>query len=589
MHTGKMKLTEDRVIRIIQILGEKGNWRRAMQVVQWVHKRQHYQFHASMFVLTTLLSILGKARRHVEALNVFDVMRENFSSYPDMAAYRAIATILGQAGQLRELLHLIESLKVGPPKPIKFIRMINWNPSLHPDIFVYNAVLTACIATKEWTGVFWTWEEFEKTGMKPNGATFGLTIEAMVKAKSFDQVVRFYKRMERAGFPPNAQTYTCLVEAFGNEKMIEEASELVKEMEASGIVGTASVYFALACSFCIAGKLKEALAQVRRIKESPSSKPDVVTFTGLIRTCHRVGQIQDAIFLFKHMQQTCVPNVRTCNEMIKIYGWNKMFEEAKKVYEGVKKGKLDSCILFDNATRLSCDSFTFELMLKAAVVSEQWGYFDAVYWDMISQGYYLCGRTNQWLLLKVARQKKINVADDMLQRLRKSGEVAHLRFYEALILSCVQAKRFHNALVFLNDMRIDGYEVMPVIQDLQDQTDKETWDNFLHEANDSLIYRIFHKELCDWMFKQAHFSKQVYGGDTAERDLGFLKHEQSSPQVGAVEFKAITTKAGVFRSSELRFFYEYNPAELRASACCILKRMHSAGPWLVDELKHAEI
>lgn len=47
MHSGKMKLTEDRVLRIVEILGEWGNWRRAMQVVQWVHKRQHYQFHKS--------------------------------------------------------------------------------------------------------------------------------------------------------------------------------------------------------------------------------------------------------------------------------------------------------------------------------------------------------------------------------------------------------------------------------------------------------------------------------------------------------------------------------------------------------------
>ncbi|MCO5567942.1 hypothetical protein L7F22_021638 [Adiantum nelumboides] len=491
MHSGKMKLTEDRVIRIIQILGDKRNWRRAMQVVQWVHKRQHYQFHASKFVLTTLLSVLGKARRPVEALNVFDVMRENFSSYPDMAAYHAIATILGQAGQLKELLHLMESLKVGPPKPIKFIQLINWDSSLYPDIVVYNAVLTACISTKEWAGVVWTWEELEKTGIKPNGATFGITIEAMVRANMFDQVVRFYKRMERAGFPPNAQTYKCLVEAFGKERMTEEASELVQEMEASGIVGTASVYFALACSFCVTGKVKEALAQVRRIKELSFSKPDVVTFTGLIRTSYKVGRIQDAIFIFNHMQQTCAPNVRTCNEMIKIFGWNNMFEEAKKVYEGVKRGQLDSCVHFDDSTRLSCDSFTFELMLKAAAVSEQWGYFDAVYWDMTSHGYYLCGRTNQWLLLKIARLKKVNVASDMLHRLRKSGDGAHLRFYEALILSCVQAKRFQNALIYLNDMRIDGYEVMPVIEDLQEQVDKELWDNFLHEANGSRLYRSF--------------------------------------------------------------------------------------------------
>ena len=70
-------------------------------------------------------------------LNVF---QENYSSYPDMPAYRAIAVILGQAGYLKELLELIESLKMGPPKPIKFIPVLNWESYLQPDIVVYNAV-----------------------------------------------------------------------------------------------------------------------------------------------------------------------------------------------------------------------------------------------------------------------------------------------------------------------------------------------------------------------------------------------------------------------------------------------------------------
>ncbi|KAH7365742.1 hypothetical protein KP509_18G044000 [Ceratopteris richardii] len=407
MHSGRMKLTEDRVLRLVQILGENGNWRRAMQVVQWVHKRQHYQFHASKFILTTLLSVLGQARRPVEALNVFNIMREKFDSYPDMAAYHTIACLLGQSGQLKELLDLIESLKVGPPKPIKFIPLINWDPSLYPDIIVYNSVITACISTGDWKGITWVWQQIEEMAIKPNGATFGLTIEGMAKANQFNQVARFYRRMERAGFPPNAQTYKSLVQAFGKENLLQESIELVKEMERSGIVGSAAVYFSLACNLCAAGKIKEALVQVRKINDMPSKKSETITYTGLIRACHKAGRIQDAIFLFKHMQHTCAPNVRTCNEMIKVYGWNNMFQEAKKVFEGIRKGKLESCLVFNDATSLSCDSFTYELMLKAAAISDQWAYFDEIYWDMISHGYYLRGEMNQWLFLKAARCKKV--------------------------------------------------------------------------------------------------------------------------------------------------------------------------------------
>lgn len=143
------------------------------------------------------------------------------------------------------------------------------------------------------------------------------------------------------------------------------------------------------------------------MQDIPSRKPDVITFTGLIRTCGAVERVEDATFLFKHMQHTCAPNVRTCNEMIKIYGRNRMFEEAKMIYESVKKGSLESCIFFDKTNRLCCDSFTFELMLKAAAISHQWAYFHCVYKSMTSQGFFLSGKTSLWVMMKVAKLKQV--------------------------------------------------------------------------------------------------------------------------------------------------------------------------------------
>lgn len=70
-------------------------------------------------------------------------MQEEFSTYPDMAAYHSIAVTLGQAGHLTELLELINSLKAGPKhKRINgyLAQRGNWDGSLQPDIVVYNAV-----------------------------------------------------------------------------------------------------------------------------------------------------------------------------------------------------------------------------------------------------------------------------------------------------------------------------------------------------------------------------------------------------------------------------------------------------------------
>lgn len=126
-----------------------------------------------------MLNVLGKARRPVEALNIFHAMQvcdfeiitfsalflytHNFclssglfytfitclslntymfssnisqkelSSYPDMAAYHCIAVTLGQAGYLKELFDVIDCMKTPPKK-------LNNASKLDPDAVVYNAV-----------------------------------------------------------------------------------------------------------------------------------------------------------------------------------------------------------------------------------------------------------------------------------------------------------------------------------------------------------------------------------------------------------------------------------------------------------------
>ena len=57
-----------------------------------------------------------------------------------MAAYHSIAVTLGQAGMVRELNKLIENMRQKPSRNIKSMRRKNWDPTLEPDVVIYNAV-----------------------------------------------------------------------------------------------------------------------------------------------------------------------------------------------------------------------------------------------------------------------------------------------------------------------------------------------------------------------------------------------------------------------------------------------------------------
>ena len=61
------------------------------------------------------------------------------NSYPDIVAYHSIAVTLGQAGHMKELFDVMDSMKSLPPN---FMNddFEDWDPRFEPDIVVYNAV-----------------------------------------------------------------------------------------------------------------------------------------------------------------------------------------------------------------------------------------------------------------------------------------------------------------------------------------------------------------------------------------------------------------------------------------------------------------
>eukprot|EP00268_Persea_americana_P024709 TRINITY_DN24138_c0_g3_i2.p2 TRINITY_DN24138_c0_g3~~TRINITY_DN24138_c0_g3_i2.p2 ORF type:complete len:189 (+),score=33.88 TRINITY_DN24138_c0_g3_i2:1836-2402(+) len=177
MHSAKIRFTDHTILRVVQILGSLGNWRRVLQVVQWLQSRDRFKSYKSRYIYTTVINVLGKAKRPVEALNVFYAMRKEFSSYPDLAAYHCIAVTLGQAGLMKELFDIIDCMRALPPKNFKTGVLEKWDPRLEPDAVVYNAVLNACVQQKQWEGAFWVLQQLKQRWIQPSSTTYGLVME----------------------------------------------------------------------------------------------------------------------------------------------------------------------------------------------------------------------------------------------------------------------------------------------------------------------------------------------------------------------------------------------------------------------------
>ncbi|KAL3522947.1 hypothetical protein ACH5RR_015781, partial [Cinchona calisaya] len=404
MRSANIRFSDHSTLRIIQILGKLGNWRRVLQVIEWTQSCERFKSHKIRFIYTTALNVLGKSRRPVEALNLFHVMQQNMSSYPDLVAYRCIAVTLGQAGHMKELFYVIDNMRSPPKKKFKTGVLDKWDPRLEPDVVVYNAVLNACVRRKNWEGAFWVLQQLKQQNLHPSSTTYGLVMEVMFACGKYNLVHDFFRKNQKTCIP-NALTYKVLLNTLWREGKTDEAILAVEDMERRGIVGTAGLYYDLARCLCSADRCQEALMQIDKICKV-ANKPLVVTYTGLIQACVDSGNIKNGAYIFNHMQNFCSPNLVTYNIMLKAFLDHGIFEEAKELFLRLLEKSQSINRTSDYKEVVMPDLYTFNTMLDACAAEQKWDELEFVYVKMLKYGYHFNAKRHLRMILDACNAGK---------------------------------------------------------------------------------------------------------------------------------------------------------------------------------------
>ncbi|KAL1205052.1 Pentatricopeptide repeat-containing protein [Cardamine amara subsp. amara] len=421
IRSAKIRYTDYTIMRLIHFLGKLGNWRRVLQVIEWLQRQDRFKSNKIRIIYTTALNVLGKSRRPVEALNVFHAMLLQISSYPDMVAYRSIAVTLGQAGHIKELFHVIDTMRSPPKKKFKPTTLEKWDPLLEPDVVVYNAVLNACVQRKQWEGAFWVLQQLKQRGQKPSPVTYGLVMEVMLACEKYNLVHEFFRKMQKSSIP-NALAYRVLVNTLWKEGKTDEAIQTVEDMESRGIVGSAALYYDLARCLCSAGRCNEGLNMLKKICRV-ANKPLVVTYTGLIQACLDSGNIKNAAYIFDQMKEVCNPNLVTCNIMLKAYLQGGLFEEARELFQKMSEDGNHLKSGSDFESRVLPDTYTFNTILDVCAQQEKWDDFCYAYREMLRHGYHFNGKRHLRMVLEASRAGKEEVMEATWEHLRRSNRI----------------------------------------------------------------------------------------------------------------------------------------------------------------------
>ncbi|OIV89398.1 hypothetical protein TanjilG_22230 [Lupinus angustifolius] len=443
MKLSELPFTEGQLLMILELLGAKGCWKQALSVVQWVYNHKDQRKYRSR---TAFKQSAGKVG--------------NVHVYPDNAAYHSIAVTLGQAGLMKDLMNIVELMRQ-KPKAVKFSHHKNWDPVIEPDVVIYNAVLNACVPSKQWKGVSWVFKQLKKSGLKPNGATYGLAMEVMLESGKYDLVHELFEKMMRSGEVPEALTYKVLVRTFWRQGKVDEALEAVSEMEKRGVTGTASVYHELACCVCNYGRWQEAVMMVEKIRSFSHARPLEYTFTSMIMSSMDGGHVNNCIHIFEYMKERYAPNIGTINTMLKVYGRNDMFSKAKELFEDVKLANSDPFATPENGSGSSVipDVYTYSEMLEACVSAHHWEYFEHVYKEMTLSDCRLDQDKHLSLLIKASRAGKCHLLEHAFDTILEAGEIPHhLLFFELVIQAIIQ-NNYERAVILVNTMAYAPFQV----------------------------------------------------------------------------------------------------------------------------------
>ncbi|CAA0832407.1 Pentatricopeptide repeat-containing protein -chloroplastic [Striga hermonthica] len=137
---------------------------------------------------------------------------------------------------------------------------------------------------------------------------------------------------EQLWYKPNSGIYIKLIVMLGKCKQPEKAHILFQAMIDEGCVVDREAYTALMSAYSRSGLFDEAFSILEQMKKILNCRPDVYTYSILIKSCVQVNDFGKVQSLLADMEMQGVnPNTITYNTLIDAYGKAKKFSEMESV------------------------------------------------------------------------------------------------------------------------------------------------------------------------------------------------------------------------------------------------------------------
>ncbi|RZC48743.1 hypothetical protein C5167_017168 [Papaver somniferum] len=347
-------------------------WDEALQVFEMLKEQPFY--HPKEGTYMKLLVLLGKSGQPSRAQKLFDEMLEEGLD-PTAELYTALLTAYSRSNLLEKAFAVLEEMK--------------GLPLCQPDVYTYSTLIKACIDASRFELVDRLYEEMAERLITPNTVTQNIVLSGYGKAGMFDEMEKvlsgmlestecipdvwtmntvislfgnkgqiemmesWYEKFRNFGIEPETRTFNILIGAYGKKQMYDKMSSVMEYMRRLSFPWTTSTYNNVIEAFADAGDAQNMEYTFDQMR-AERMKADTKTFCCLIRGYANAGLFHKVVSSIQLAEKLEIPsNTSFFNAVISACAKADDLMEMERVYQRMKDKQCPA------------NSATFDIMVEA--------------------------------------------------------------------------------------------------------------------------------------------------------------------------------------------------------------------------------
>jgi len=320
------EVAEDRLEQLLMALVtamiRMGQTDEVMRLIRDLHQRG---LGVSQALCSSVVKLCTARHCFVECIAIYDLILKQGDSVKELADKSVWSCLLFCAVESRTYNRchfFFEQLKKnGPPSQKDYWNMIRFGSvngswkmmlqfiqdmgaeGLKVDSIFYNTALATCVAADQVEEARRLLSEMDKVGGVSDVITYNTLMKGYTKRANMDECFALYELMVERGLSPSQVTYGIMLDGCINNNQVERAATVFDIMTKTNCPMNTVLFTTLIKGFAREGKVDDAMRVYRQMIDDKNVKPDLITFSILLKVNCDAGRLDSSLELLDAMLQ----------------------------------------------------------------------------------------------------------------------------------------------------------------------------------------------------------------------------------------------------------------------------------------------